>query len=101
VSAAGAATRPPDPSNRESTTTRQDEDVSEPQPDHARAAAAPTPGAPRCSDAERERTCAVLHAAAGDGRLTLDEVEVRLAGVYAARHRHELDASSPISRYPR
>jgi hypothetical protein len=49
-------------------------------------------GALRCSDAERETVCARLHAAAGEGRLTIDEAEERLTAVYAARHRHELDA---------
>jgi hypothetical protein len=44
----------------------------------------------RCSDAERERTCAALHKAAGEGRLSLAEVEERIAKVYDARHRHEL-----------
>ena len=46
----------------------------------------------RCSDAERERTCAQLHAAAGEGRLSMDEVEERITRVYAVRFRHELDA---------
>jgi hypothetical protein len=54
--------------------------------------AAPPPGALRCSDAERERTSAALHAAAGEGRLSMDEVEERLAKTYAARYRHDLDA---------
>lgn len=46
----------------------------------------------RCSTTERERTSAVLHTAAGEGRLSMDEVEERLAKTYAARYRHELDA---------
>jgi hypothetical protein len=46
----------------------------------------------RCSDAERERTSTALHEAAGEGRLTMEETETRLAEVYAARYRHELDA---------
>jgi hypothetical protein len=50
------------------------------------------PGALRCSDAEREQTGAKLHAAAGEGRLSIDEVEERLAKTYSARYRHELDA---------
>ncbi|GHF83919.1 hypothetical protein FHX82_005734 [Amycolatopsis bartoniae] len=49
-------------------------------------------GAQRCSDAERERTSAHLQAAAGEGRLAMDEVEDRLARTYAARYRHELEA---------
>jgi Domain of unknown function (DUF1707) len=51
-----------------------------------------SPGALRCSDAEREQTSAKLHAAAGEGRLSMDEVEERLAKTYAARYRHDLDA---------
>jgi hypothetical protein len=50
-----------------------------------------TPGL-RCSDADRERISAVLHEAVGAGLLTMPEAEERLAQVYAARHRHELDA---------
>lgn len=46
----------------------------------------------RCSDADRERIGARLRDAAADGCLTMDELEDRLGGVYAARHRHELDA---------
>jgi hypothetical protein len=52
----------------------------------------PPTGALRCSDGEREQTSAVLHAAAGEGRLSLEEVEERLAKIYSARFRHELDA---------
>ena len=55
-------------------------------------ASVPPPGALRCSDAERERTSSALHVAAGEGRLSLDEVEERLAKIYTARYRHELDA---------
>lgn len=44
----------------------------------------------RCSDAEREQVRAVLYTAAGEGRLTMDEVEERLARIEAARFRHEL-----------
>ncbi|HEV7975446.1 DUF1707 domain-containing protein [Amycolatopsis sp.] len=46
----------------------------------------------RCSDEERERASAVVHRAAGEGRLSLEEVEERLAEIYTARFRHELDA---------
>ena len=58
--------------------------------------AAPTaPATPvRCSTAEREATCARLHTAAGEGRLTMDEVDERLTAVYAARYRHELAAAT-------
>ncbi|ATY14747.1 DUF1707 domain-containing protein [Amycolatopsis sp. AA4] len=46
----------------------------------------------RCSDAEREQTTKALNAAAGEGRLSLAEVEERVTTVYAAQYRHELDA---------
>ncbi|MEV5721709.1 DUF1707 domain-containing protein [Amycolatopsis mediterranei] len=51
-----------------------------------------TPDAVRCSDAERAETEAALHVAVGEGRLTMAEVEERIARVYAARYRHELAA---------
>lgn len=54
-------------------------------------ATAPPRGAMRCSDAECERTSSALRAAAGEGRLCLDEVDDRLVTVYSARFRHELD----------
>jgi hypothetical protein len=44
----------------------------------------------RCSDAEREQVRAALYAAAGEGRLTMDEVEERLARIGEIRFRHEL-----------
>jgi hypothetical protein len=50
------------------------------------------PGAIRCSDGEREQTRARLSHAAVEGRITVDEVDDRLALVAAARFRHELDA---------
>ncbi|HEV7653967.1 MAG TPA: DUF1707 domain-containing protein [Mycobacteriales bacterium] len=40
----------------------------------------------RASDADRERTAAILRGAAGQGLLTLDEVDERLVAVYAAVH---------------
>ncbi|WP_275294572.1 DUF1707 domain-containing protein [Amycolatopsis sp. La24] len=46
----------------------------------------------RCSDAEREQTTKALNNAAGEGRLSLAEVEERVTVVYAAQYRHELDA---------
>jgi hypothetical protein len=58
----------------------------------ADATVAPPAGSLRCSDPERERTSTALHEAAGEGRLTMEETETRLAEVYAARYRHELDA---------
>ena len=44
----------------------------------------------RASDADRERVAAILRAAAGKGLLSLDEVDQRLAAVYAATHLAEL-----------
>ncbi|WP_328617164.1 DUF1707 domain-containing protein [Amycolatopsis sp. NBC_00355] len=46
----------------------------------------------RCSDAEREQTRARLHAAAGEGRLSMDEVDERMTRLYAVKFRHDLDA---------
>lgn len=46
----------------------------------------------RCSDTERDQTAKVLNSAAGEGRLSLSEVEERVTTVYAAQYRHELDA---------
>ncbi|MEV6445189.1 DUF1707 domain-containing protein [Amycolatopsis sp. NPDC051716] len=46
----------------------------------------------RCSDAEREQVRAALYAAAGEGRLTMDEVEERLGRLERLRYRHELAA---------
>jgi Domain of unknown function (DUF1707) len=40
----------------------------------------------RASDADRERVAAILRGAAGQGLLTLAEVDERLARVYAATH---------------
>lgn len=45
----------------------------------------------RASDAERENVARILRAATGQGLLTLAEVDERLAAVYAARYRHELE----------
>lgn len=50
------------------------------------------PGAIRCSDGEREQTRSRLAQAAGEGRITVEELDDRLALVAAARFRHELDA---------
>ncbi|MEU8306973.1 DUF1707 domain-containing protein [Actinomadura sp. NPDC048955] len=56
-----------------------------------------TPGAPemRAGDADRERVAQVLRDAAGEGRLTLDELDERLDAVYAAKTYAEL---GPITR---
>jgi hypothetical protein len=49
----------------------------------------------RASDADRERVAAVLRHAAAEGRLGLDELDERLATVYAARTYADLQ---PITR---
>jgi hypothetical protein len=49
------------------------------------------PATIRASDAERERYAAIIGTATGDGRLTTAEADERLAAIYAARFRHELD----------
>jgi hypothetical protein len=46
----------------------------------------------RASDADREQTAELLRRAAGDGRLTVDELDDRLAEAFAARTRAELEA---------
>lgn len=50
----------------------------------------PAPGI-RASDGEREEVARILRAAAGEGLITLDEADERLAAVYRARFRHELE----------
>lgn len=45
----------------------------------------------RASDADREQAAELLRRAAGDGRLTVDELDERLAGAFAARTRAELE----------
>jgi len=45
----------------------------------------------RASDAEREHVAKLVGEAAGEGRLTLAEAEDRLARIYVATYRHELD----------
>jgi hypothetical protein len=49
------------------------------------------PSRVRASDAEREAFAKVVQDAVGQGRLTLEEGEERLAQVYAAKFRDELD----------
>jgi hypothetical protein len=44
----------------------------------------------RASDADRERTAEILRRAAGDGRLTMDELEDRLNRTYETRTSREL-----------
>lgn len=46
----------------------------------------------RCSDAERERVRVTLRAAAGEGRLSVDEAGERLGRLEDLRFRHELAA---------
>ena len=45
----------------------------------------------RASDADRERVATVLREAAGEGRIGLDELDERLASVYAARTYADLE----------
>jgi hypothetical protein len=45
----------------------------------------------RASDADRERVAEVLREAAGDGRLTMDELDQRLDAVFAAKTYAELE----------
>jgi hypothetical protein len=45
----------------------------------------------RASDAEREQVAHILRTAMGEGRLTLDEGEERLAEVYQAVYRDDLE----------
>jgi hypothetical protein len=52
--------------------------------------AVPDPQHLRASDADRERVAEVLREAAGDGRLTMDELDERLDAVYAAKTYAEL-----------
>lgn len=61
------------------------------------------PGSIRCSLADREATASRLNDAVGAGRLTLEEAEQRLADVYRAEYRHELDvlvADLPAAERP-
>ncbi|MCP2336401.1 DUF1707 SHOCT-like domain-containing protein [Actinomadura rupiterrae] len=49
----------------------------------------------RASDADRDRVASILRDAAGEGRLTLDEVDERLDAVYKAKTYAELE---PLTR---
>ncbi|WP_290055475.1 DUF1707 SHOCT-like domain-containing protein [Amycolatopsis solani] len=53
---------------------------------------APNPARIRAADADRERVAKTVQSAGSEGRLTLEEVEERLARVYAARFTDELAA---------
>jgi hypothetical protein len=55
----------------------------------------PDPRKLRASDGDRDRVAEVLRQAAGDGRLTLDELDERLSAVYAAKTYGDLE---PITR---
>jgi len=57
--------------------------------------AVPDKGNLRASDADRERIADVLRQAAGDGRLTMEELDERLDAVYAAKTYAELE---PITK---
>jgi hypothetical protein len=57
--------------------------------------AVPDRGNLRASDADRERVANILREAAGDGRLTMEELDERLDAVYAAKTYAELE---PITR---
>ena len=57
--------------------------------------AVPDRGILRASDSDRERVADVLRQAAGDGRLTMEELDERLDAVYAAKTYAELE---PITR---
>jgi hypothetical protein len=53
--------------------------------------AVPDRGNLRASDTDRERVAEILREAAGDGRLTLEELDERLDAVYAAKTYAELE----------
>jgi hypothetical protein len=57
--------------------------------------AVPDRGNIRASDADRERVADILREAAGDGRLTMEELDERLDAVYAAKTYAELE---PITK---
>ena len=59
--------------------------------DEERSPAAREPRTLRASDADRESVANVLREAAGDGRLTMDELDERLDAVYAAKTYAELE----------
>ena len=50
----------------------------------------PDPMSMRASDADRERVAQVLHKAMAEGRLTVSELDERLAGLYQAKTFGEL-----------
>jgi len=56
-----------------------------PEPTPSRQARSLEPGSLRISDAERHQVAELLRDAAGDGRLTMDELDERLGAVYGAK----------------
>jgi Domain of unknown function (DUF1707) len=58
----------------------------------------PDPPGIRISDADRERAAQRLHHALAEGRITVDELEERIAVVYAARY--EADLHPPLADLP-
>ncbi|GAA1248899.1 DUF1707 domain-containing protein [Pseudonocardia aurantiaca] len=58
----------------------------------------PEPRGIRISDADRERAAERLHQALSEGRITLSELEERLAVVYAAKY--EADLVPPLADLP-
>jgi hypothetical protein len=52
---------------------------------------ADSPSGIRASDADRERIAQIIRAASGEGLLTLEEADERLASVYAAKYLHDLE----------
>ena len=52
---------------------------------------AESPSGIRASDADRERIAQIIRAASGEGLLTLEEADERLASVYAAKYLHDLE----------
>ncbi|MHA6629063.1 DUF1707 domain-containing protein [Pseudonocardia sichuanensis] len=58
----------------------------------------PEPRGIRISDADREQAAQRLHQALAEGRITLSELEERLAVVYAARY--EADLRPPLADLP-
>src|SRR5690242_14742932 len=54
----------------------------------------------RVSDADRERVAEHLRFAAGEGRLTVEELDERLDAAFAARTRADLDAVTAVLPAP-
>jgi hypothetical protein len=67
-----------------------DSPASESSAPKSSASGSSAPSGIRASDADRERVARILRAATGEGLLTLDEADERLAAAYATRYVHEL-----------